>query len=169
MDAGGGTDLCLLPDPQTKRRKCLCRNFTLNGESGYTMLESLLQLSAFLLFAHLSFIILLTAGKLTSTVGDVEEIEWELFSAELLNMLSGTESVSVQPNNRGILCTLDGDQYEVTYYTGMIRRQKEGKGHEPLLLSVRDVHFLMDDQTLFLSVQFKSGKKKERSYAVPSG
>jgi competence protein ComGF len=146
----------------------LCRNYTGIDESGYTILESLLQLSAFLLFVHLSFIILLTAGKLTSTIGDVEEMEWELFSSELLDTNSRSESVSIQSNNRGIQYTLNEETFEIAYYTGMIRKQKEGKGHEPLLLSVQDVRFSMEGHTIFLTVHFKSGKTKERSYVVPS-
>lgn len=160
--------MCIFPDSQTTRRKYLFSNNTISNESGYTISESLLQLSAFLLFAQLSFVIILTAGKLTSSVGDVEELEWELFTAELLDTLSSSESVIILSNNRGILYVLNEEQYEIAYYTGMIRQQKEGKGHEPLLLSVRDVRFSMDGSTLLLSVQFKSGKKKERSYVVPS-
>lgn len=155
-----------LPYTQLISRKSVCRKLT--DDSGYTLLESLLHLSAFLLLAHLSVIILLIVGKTVSLSTDTEEIEWELFSSELLSSLLQSESLTIQNGSRGIQLEQNGEWVEIEYYTGMIRRQKDGKGHEPLLLSVEHAEFLLDGHVLLLTVHFKSGKIKERSYVLPS-
>lgn len=138
------------------------------NESGYTLLESLLQLSTLIVFAHITVIVLLVVSNVEPLFRDVQEMEWEMFSAELAHEISISETLSIHSGGKGISLKQQGEQYEIGYYSAMIRKQKVGRGHEPLLLSVRHVFFSKEGNTLQLNVEFEGGKKRERTYVISS-
>jgi len=166
MEDGGEAGLCRLSFTCTNGEQRMYR--ALADNAGYTLVESLLHLSAFILLAHLSVVILIVAGKTVAMSTNHEEIEWELFSAELVDSLARSESLTIQYGNRGIQYKQNDELYEIEYYTNMIRRQKDGQGHEPLLLSVSHVSFHLEEHTLIVTVHFTNGNIKERSYVAPT-
>lgn len=141
------------------------RNNPLN-ERGYTLVESLLQLVTFFVFAQLFLLITLWTQQFQASVFSKEQTEWELFVNDLSQYLSGASAVRIMNSGQGIQVYRDDKVVDIERYQQMIRKQVQELGHEPMLLNIQSAQFIAKSSTVLVKVQFKNGLKKEREFYI---
>lgn len=144
----------------------MCREI-LGNERGYSLVESLFHLLLFCLFTQLVYWFFIWQGAIEETVIDQpEDIEWELFIADLQRSLQGVERVSVYFGNAGINYKKGTEEIDIHMRDTVLRKQKHHEGHIPLLYHVRSIHFTFNGTTLEVRARLLNGKVKERKIAI---
>lgn len=136
----------------------------LGNESGYTLLESILQLLIMIIFIHLFVLFFFWKGTIDRSYGDYKLTEWELFSAELQIILSEVDDFNLA--EKGFSFKKNTNTYQINQSGSVIRQQKLGDGHIPLLTGVQTTHFSFDGIYLTVTATMLDDTVKERSFAV---
>lgn len=137
-------------------------------ESGYTLLESLLQLVIAAAFLHLIVLFLLYKESAYHQLTDSQSIEWELFMVDLQADLSAVTRIRVSSDGTVLTAyTLNpSNDTEYSSVGGVIRRRVASQGHVPLLTNVQKVKFIDEGPLLVVSVTLQDGTERQRRVAV---
>ena len=129
------------------------------NNEGYTLLEMLIALSIYLFIA--TFLVKAMPLLKHYLFSDHDrQMEWEVF----LNLAGPPDGLT---RLEGYLLN-DGRTIQYEQYGTMIRRRVNGEGHEPLLLNVKDVAFIVDGKWLEIRAQFSTGKTFNERILLPS-
>ena len=134
------------------------------NENGYTLLESILQLLIMITFIHLFVLFFFWKAPIEQSYGDYKLTEWELFSADLQVILSEVNYFKLLDN--GFSLKKNGTTYQITQSGSVIRQQKSGEGHIPLLTGVQSALYSFDGIYLNITATMLDDTVKERSFAV---
>lgn len=137
-----------------------------NNEQGYTLIESVFQLSVLLIFSHIFAVTIGWLSLVEVQVTNPTEIEWALFIEDVENYLNDLDTIIVQTRNTGIRFIKDEDEFDIEIYQNLIRKQKNRLGHEQMLLHVKSINVSMEGQLLYFSVEFENGIDKEHTFYV---
>jgi len=137
----------------------------ISNQLGYTLLEGILHLAVFMLFAK---VLVATMWWLTNTeasVTDSTEIEWALFIQYVDSYLTEVDSIEIE-NLNNLTIRNDKTTYKVGLYKNLVRKQKNGDGHEQMLVNVESLFVTMEDKLLQIKVNFLNGIEKEHAFYV---
>lgn len=137
-----------------------------SSESGYTFVTAVMQLSIFLLFSQIFFLVVHYVYQTEERVTDVTDVEWALFIQQTQKYLENIDRIILQKEPAGIRYTIVQEEYDIEYYPNMIRKQKNNVGHEPLLINVESLSVSMHERSLTFQVSFKNGSVKEHTFYV---
>lgn len=141
---------------------------SVRNESGYTLLESLLQLVITAAFLHLLVLFLLFKESTHNQLADSQTAEWELFMIDLQADLSAVTGIGV--NADGTILTAykanASQDIEFSSVGGVIRRRIGSQGHVPLLTHVRNVEFIDEGPLIVVAVTHLDGTERLRRVAV---
>lgn len=138
----------------------------IRDQSGYTLLEGVLHLAVFMLFAQVLAGTMWWLSKTESTVTDATEIEWSLFIQYVDFYISDVESIRINNNSSGITVRKNKANYKVEIYQNLIRKQKDLEGHEQMLLNVKSLNIDMEGNLLRMKVNFLNELEKEHVFYV---
>ena len=141
----------------------------IRDQSGYTLLEGILHLAVFMLFAQ---VLAGTMWWLTNTeanVTDTTETEWALFIQYVDSYLTEVDSIVVHDNSRGITIGKNEMKIKVESYDKLIRKQKNLDGHEHMLVNVESLLVEMVGNSLRMKVKFLNDVEKEHVFYVTFG
>ena len=141
----------------------------MRDQSGYTLLEGILHLAVFMLFAQ---VLAGTMWWLTNTeanLTDTTETEWALFIQYVDTYLTEVDSIVVHENSRGVTIRKGETSYKVESYNNLIRKQKNWDGHEQMLLNVESLFVERQGNSLQMKVDFINEIKKEHVFYVTFG
>lgn len=144
---------------------CTINKMKISNQLGYTLLEGILHLAVFMLFAQ---VLVATMWWLTNTeasVTDSTEIEWALFIQYVDSYLTEVDSVEIE-NLNNLTIRNDKTTYKVGLYKNLVRKQKNGDGHEQMLVNVESLFVTMEDKLLQIKVNFLNGIEKEHAFYV---
>ncbi|MFJ7826775.1 competence type IV pilus minor pilin ComGF [Psychrobacillus sp. NPDC096623] len=145
---------------------CANHKMKISDQSGYTLLEGILHLAVFMLFAQVLAGIMWWLTKTESAVTDTTEIEWALFIQYVDSYITDLDSIRVNDTNSGIMIKKNHINYKVELYKDLIRKQKNWEGHEQMLLNVNSLFVELEGNALRLKVNFVNDIEKEHVFYV---
>lgn len=140
------------------------------NERGFTLLESLFQLTVFVLFTAISLLILIWVRDLQQLETMKDEVNWELFIYDLhqynMNSASGMVlssgmlqlEISNDPEER--LFVFDKSEQH-------LRKRSNKGGNEIMLPFVEKWELAVDENDVNMRVVMKNGTKRERDLVLP--
>ena len=134
--------------------------------NGYTFVDALVQIMLFFLFSNMIYFYFEWLKDSEKYLTHTEEIEFELFSLEILPYLKNLQHVEEQTNSVGIRFRQSEEEFDIEFTGNLIRKQKNRLGHEPMLLHITKSQFQLNGTKLKIAVEFESGLKKERVYEL---
>ncbi|WP_342505181.1 competence type IV pilus minor pilin ComGF [Sporosarcina sp. FSL K6-2383] len=135
-------------------------------EHGYTLLESIFQLLIMALFIHLFLLFFFWKEPIERQYVDYSKMQWELFSAELQQLLTEVSEIQLLNGGKVIHFRNHHGSVDIEQSGTVIRKRVTGDGHIPLLTGVRSVVFSLDATTLTILVTTIDGAVKVRGFAV---
>ena len=129
-------------------------------ESGYTFLESLLQLMIMLVFVQLFVLFFLWKEPIERHYFDISGTEWQLFAVDFQIALSDVYKIEVHADGRGIRLWNNRGTIDIEQGTAVVRKRVDGSGHVPLLTNIREAKFELNQKTVFVDITMLDGKKK---------
>lgn len=145
---------------------CATHKMKICDQSGYTLLEGILHLAVFMLFAQVLAGTMWWLLYTEASVTDTTETEWALFIQYVDSYLTEVDSIEIHENLKGMTIRKDKTNYKVESYKNLIRKQKNWEGHEQMLLNVESLDVEMGDNSLLLKVNFLNGIEKEHVFYV---
>lgn len=133
---------------------------------GYTLIDALVQLMLLFLFSNMIFFYYEWLQNSEKHLTQTEEMEFELFSIEIVPYLVNLQHVEEQSNRVGIRFRQSDEEFDIEFTGNLIRKQKNRLGHEPMLLHISKSQFQINGTKLKIAVVFESGLKKERVYEL---
>ncbi len=142
------------------------RNYLKVSNDGYTLMNSLLQLTIFLLSSQLFLLSILYIYRTEDWLTDVTETDWALFLQQTDSYLSNVDSLTLQKSPPGIRYKIKNEEFDIELYSNMIRKQKNRLGHEPMLMNVSTLDIIGNGQSITFQVKFSNGMEKEHTFYV---
>ena len=135
-------------------------------QSGYTLLEGILHLAVFMLFAQVLAGTMWWVTNTEANITDTTETEWALFIQYVDSYLTEVESIIVHENSRGVTIEKSEMEIKLESYQNAIRKQKNMDGHEYMLVNVESHLVEMIGDSLRMKVVFLNGVEKEHNFYV---
>ncbi|WP_375379035.1 competence type IV pilus minor pilin ComGF [Listeria swaminathanii] len=122
-----------------------------NGSSAFTLLETILSITIILSISSLIPLFFECYNKTIQLSNIDQTTEWQLFLIQTRLELEKASNIQVDGNT----LSFNNGKDQITYskYRDLIRRQVNGKGHEPLLTQVKDYQLTKKERQLDLQVQ----------------
>lgn len=144
----------------------MCASMNNIDERGYTLLESIFQLLIMTAFINLVLLFFFWKGPIEQQYADYNSIQWELFSAELQQLLAEVSEIQLLNGDKVLHFRNDHGSVDIEQSGTVIRKRVTGDGHVPLFTDVRSVAFTLDSTTLTVLVTMLDGSVKARGVAV---
>ncbi|MFC0269979.1 competence type IV pilus minor pilin ComGF [Metabacillus herbersteinensis] len=128
-----------------------------NNQAGYSFINLLLSLVIYFTIISSFALILHFVSTQTNYPDDLKPFEWDVFLIQLQRELSEASNIETTTNE----LTFQNNQGEtVTFhqYQDLLRRQVEGRGHEIVLLQVKESTFTKENTGVTLKVVSTAGK-----------
>lgn len=140
------------------------------NERGFTLLESLFQLTVFVLFSSITLLILLWVRDLRQIEMMKDEVNWELFVYDLhqynMNSASGKVLSSSMPQLE-ILNDPEERLFVFDKSAEHLRKRSNKGGNEIMLPFVENWELAIIGNELNMKVVMKDGTKRERDLVLP--
>ena len=128
----------------------------MKNSKGYTLLEMLLTLIIFALIA-LWLVLAIPLLKYQNNFEDyLPFMEWRVFITQAKMEIQSSEEMWIL-NNR-LYLKKDGAVIQYEKYETMIRRKVANEGHEPLLMGIQEVNFMLEGKWLQIRAKTKDGE-----------
>ena len=144
----------------------MCAFMNRMDEQGYTLLESLFQLLIMTAFIHLLLMFFFWKGSIEQQYADYTSMQWELFSADLQQLLVEVSEIQLLNGDKVIRFRNIRGSVDIEQSGSVIRKRVTGDGHVPLFTGIRSVVFTLDSMTLTVLVTMLDGTVKVRGFAV---
>lgn len=145
----------------------------LNWNGGFTLVESLMHLVMFLIFAQLIFLLFIYLYERLNIYPKVEEFEWNFFVLDLNYYFDRSTVIRVGLNekNRPIIVFSDPNNNTsstnyILFESNYIYKSSPLGGLEYLLTYVKNARFELQGDVLKVIVEMESGKRKEKEFIV---
>ncbi len=141
-----------------------------SNEQGFTLLESLLQLTVLGLFASISVLLILWARDIQDINQIKHDVNWEVFVYDLQqynqNSLSGavlsSDLIKFEPANDA-----ENREFFFEHPKNHIRKRSNKGGNEIMLPFVQQLHFEQQGNEILMKVVTEDGKFRERILVLP--
>ncbi|MEK4386499.1 competence type IV pilus minor pilin ComGF [Solibacillus sp. FSL W7-1464] len=140
------------------------------NERGFTLLESLFQLTVFILFSAISLLILLWIRDLHQLELMKDEVNWELFVYDLHQYNMNSASGKVLNSNTLQLEILNDPEERLFVFDKSeehLRKRSNKGGNEIMLPFVEEWELAVDENELKMRVVMKNGTRRERDLVLP--
>ncbi len=136
----------------------------LKDESGYTLIESMFQLLITCLFIQLFLMFFFWKYTIEMQYTNYANTEWELFLTEMQVGLAEVTDLSVK--DASFTFKKDNSVYSFNQKGSVLRQQKNGEGHLPLLTGIRTIQFIYEQEVLTIQATMEDNTIKKRSLVV---
>ena len=140
------------------------------NERGFTLLESLFQLTVFTLFSAISLLLLLWVRDLQQLEMMKDEVNWELFVYDLHQYNMNSASGRVLNSNMLQLEILNDPEERLFVFDKSeehLRKRSNKGGNEIMLPFVEKWELEIVENEVNMRVVMKSGTKRERDLVLP--
>ena len=144
----------------------MCGSMRKLDERGYTLLESIFQLLIMAAFIHLFVLFFLWKGPIEQQYSDYSSTEWELFSADLQQLLADVSEIRLMSNGKAIRLRRNQETIDIEQSGTVIRKRVGGDGHVPLFTGIHSATYTFDGKALTAFVTMQDGSVKVRGFAV---
>lgn len=136
-----------------------------NGSPAFTLLETILSITIILSISSLIPLFFQCYNK-TIQISNIDQTtEWQLFLIQTRLELEKATNIQIDRNK----LSFSNGKDLITYskYNDLVRRQVNGKGHEPLLTNVKDYQLIKKEKQLHLTVQDSNTQIYTSVFALP--
>lgn len=142
------------PIVKFKKRVCNQVNYQIVwNQRGFTLLESILSLVLFTFIIMLSTLCLQLNIQMGKELYHKNYLEWELFQHYLVD--ESRRAIRIETINNQLIMTMsNGDRIKYEKYGDIIRRRVNEKGHEPVLLGMKEMIVDRNQDSIELEVTF---------------
>ncbi|MEK5185574.1 competence type IV pilus minor pilin ComGF [Solibacillus sp. FSL R5-0691] len=140
------------------------------NERGFTLLESLFQLTVFVLFSSITLLILLWVRDLRQIEMMKDEVNWELFVYDLHQYNMNSASGKVLSSSMLQLEILNDPEERLFVFDKSaehLRKRSNKGGNEIMLPFVENWELAIIGNELNMKVVMKDGTKRERDLVLP--
>lgn len=140
------------------------------NERGFTLLESLFQLTVFTLFSAISLLLLLWVRDLQQLETMKDEVNWELFVYDLHQYNMNSASGRVLNSNMLQLEILNDPEERLFVFDKSeehLRKRSNKGGNEIMLSFVEKWELEIVENEVNMRVVMKNGTKRERDLVLP--
>lgn len=140
------------------------------NERGFTLLESLFQLTVFTLFSAISLLLLLWVRDLQQLEMMKDEVNWELFVYDLHQYNMNSASGRVLNSNMLQLEILNDPEERLFVFDKSeehLRKRSNKGGNEIMLPFVEKWELEIVENEVNMRVVMKNGTKRERDLVLP--
>lgn len=145
---------------------CVPYQMKIRDQSGYTLLEGILHLAVFMLFAQVVAGTMWWMTNAEANVTDTTETEWALFIQYADSYLTEVDSIAVHDNSKGITIEKNEMKYKLESYQNVIRKTKNMDGHEHMLVNIESFFVEVIGNSLRIRVVFLNDLEKEHVFYV---
>lgn len=138
-----------------KRKKHVFRD-----SGGFTLIEVIICLTVLIIVASLMPLMIVNINSAQTQMEANNNPEWDLFLIQFRNEVKLHEIQKTEPQKL-TLKSKEGNNIVFSKYETLLRRQVNGTGHEIYLTSVKNIHFSIKNEMLWMEVTFLNGTKKE--------
>lgn len=135
-------------------------------EAGYTLLEAILQIVVFALFAQLFVLFFYWKAPIERQYQTRSQIQWEMFAADFQKEIALAELIEVTRAGEGIRFVTERGTIRIEEKNEVIRKTIDGAGHVPLMTEIMQTNFSLTYPTLHLEVVMQDGTEMERDFIV---
>ncbi|WP_221769058.1 competence type IV pilus minor pilin ComGF [Listeria marthii] len=136
-----------------------------NGSSAFTLLETILSITIILSISSLIPLFFECYNKTIQLSNIDQTTEWQLFLIQ--TRLELEKASNIQVNDNTLSFTNGNDLITYSKYNDLIRRQVNGRGHEPLLTKIKDYQLTKKEHQLHLKVQDFQAKTYTSVFPLP--
>ncbi|WP_375379028.1 competence type IV pilus minor pilin ComGF [Listeria cossartiae] len=136
-----------------------------NGSSAFTLLETILSITIILSISSLIPLFFECYNKTIQLSNIDQTTEWQLFLIQTRLELEKASNIQVNGNT----LSFHNGKDLITYskYNDLVRRQVNGRGHEPLLTKVKDYQLTKKEHQLHLKIQDVQTKTQTAVFPLP--
>ncbi|HAB0334411.1 TPA_asm: competence protein ComGF [Listeria monocytogenes] len=136
-----------------------------NGSPAFTLLETILSITIILSISSLIPLFFQCYNKTIQLSNIDQTTEWQLFLIQTRLELEKATNIQIDGNK----LSFSNGKDLITYskYNDLVRRQVNGKGHEPLLTNVKDYQLIKKEKQLHLTVQDSNTQIYTSVFALP--
>lgn len=138
----------------------------MRNEKGFLMVDLYLQLLILGIVTSSLVVFIAVLQPFTETMDQVEVQELEQFWLEVDQLVSTSSHVRTSFVPCTLLMDIGTDVIRFEKYSSMIRKRKNGTGHELALLAVESCHFKISESQLEVRVTLIQGHHFERVMAI---
>lgn len=126
------------------------------NKNGFTLLESILSLVVTIIIFSLVPFLWQTEKRIIEATNITHSSEWHIFLKQLRQEIGNSE-LAIRTENK--FCTLSEKEVCFEFYKDVVRKQVDGKGHEPLLTNISKFSFSIHQTSLLINAETTSNKK----------
>lgn len=136
-----------------------------SGSPAFTLLETILSITIILSISSLIPLFFQCYNKTIQLSNIDQTTEWQLFLIQTRLELEKATNIQIDGNK----LSFSNGKDLITYskYNDLVRRQVNGKGHEPLLTNVKDYQLIKKEKQLHLTVQDSNTQIYTSVFALP--
>ncbi|EIN5665717.1 ComGF family competence protein [Listeria monocytogenes] len=136
-----------------------------NGSPAFTLLETILSITIILSISSLIPLFFQCYNKTIQFSNIDQTTEWQLFLIQTRLELEKATNIQIDGNK----LSFSNGKDLITYskYNDLVRRQVNGKGHEPLLTNAKDYQLIKKEKQLHLTVQDSNTQIYKSVFALP--
>ena len=127
-----------------------------NKEAGFTLIETLLSLLAFMVMSSLILQMMIIVTPSYSKVQSLNEMEWELFLLNIKREMKMSSSVHI--TNHTLQYVVNEQVISIEPYQNLLRRKVNNQGHEVMLHKVGDFRVHQEGIFIVMKVRDQSGQ-----------
>lgn len=142
------------------------------NQTGFTLLESILQLAVFTLFSAISLLIFIWIKDFHSLEDMKNDVDWELFVYDLQQYNDRSKSGKLLANDRLQFEIENEDEGRFFIFEKSgdnLRKRSNLGGHELLLPYVTNWNLVVAGNDIVMKVVMQDGTKRERKMVLPHG
>ncbi|MBC1763601.1 ComGF family competence protein [Listeria seeligeri] len=131
----------------------------------FTLLETILSITIILSISSLIPLFFQCYNKTIQLSNVDKTTEWQLFLIQM--RLEWTQAYNIEVEKEKLSFQVDDNQITYTKFNDLLRRQLNGKGHEPLLTKIKDWQFVRKENQLILKVVFSDSTTYSSRFPLP--
>lgn len=129
-------------------------------------MDGIIQLAVLMVFSQVFAFTVGWTAKVEEMITNPTDMDWALFVQNVEAYINDIDSLIIQKDQPGIRFNKNGEEYDIEFYTNLIRKQKKRLGHEQMLLHVKSISVTVEGQSLHFFVTFLNGLKREHTFYV---
>lgn len=138
----------------------------LKNEAGYTLLEAILQIMVFALFAQLFLVFFYWKAPIDRQYKNASTVAWEMFAADFQDEIVDLQSIEVIRSGQGIRFEKERGMIIIELGNRVIRKRVDGLGHVPLITEIVHANFKLNEPILHVEVLMEDGTELERDFII---
>ncbi|MBC6295701.1 ComGF family competence protein [Listeria sp. FSL L7-1517] len=143
------------------KNNVLCRGTS----PAFTLLETILSITIILSISYLVPLFFQCYSKTIELSNLDQTTEWQLFLMQMRLEWENASNITIDKEK--LTFQVEDKQITYTKFNDLLRRQVDGKGHEPLLTQLKEWEFIKKENQLILKANFSNTTRYTSRFPLP--